>query len=358
MTTQSIIHNFNVYEEDFHNHQYNINIKGVGWNGREIDIIPLYNLMKFIPNDNLMNLKPFDIIHFDDNRAYDSYLIVPLRVKNIFNIELTNIEPNLKNLVLSYGIIEFIFDCAGENACIPPEGIEAIEKYDIHFFDCVKEMEDVEGIIIDHMYIKNNFNKVFSNQVEMIGEPFEYDQIGFIWIVNEYKLTLNDARNDDINSMKNCSIIIPMMKTIEQMNCVQLIYSVIKNLPEHREEPYKNSIKLLNEENNENIFFNKNDINRHISTSTSKLISKKKDKLIEMIINYENKIHNLEIELSYLKTDNELNITNYKKLKEINIEHKSDSNFLKNTVSIGMDNIKQYLSKIENEINKIKPDYC
>ena len=32
MTTQSIIHNFNVYEEDFHNHQYNINIKGVGWN--------------------------------------------------------------------------------------------------------------------------------------------------------------------------------------------------------------------------------------------------------------------------------------------------------------------------------------
>ena len=86
------------------------------------------------------------------------------------------------------------------------------------------------------------------------------------------------------------------------------------------------------------------------SISKSKLISKKKDKLIEMIINYENKIHNLEIELSHLKTDNEL--------KKINIEHKSDSDFLKNTVSIGMDNIKQYLSKIENEINKIKPDYC
>jgi len=353
MTTQSNIHYFNVYEEDYHNHKNNIKIKAVGWNGREIDIIPLYNLMKFIPNGDLMNLKPFDIVQFDDNRAYDSYLIVPLRVKNIFNVEINDIEPKLKNFVLSYGIIEFIFDCGGENACIPPEGIEAIEKYDIHFFDCIKEMEDVEGIIIDHMYIKNNFTKVFSNQVEMIGEPFEYDQIGFIWIVNEYKLTLNDVRIDDINSMKNCSIIIPMMKTIEQMNCVQLIYSVIKNLPEHRDEPYKNSIKLFNKENNEN---NENKTKRHISKS--KLLSKKKDQLIEMIINYEIKIHNLEIELSYLKSDNELNITNYKTLKEINIEHKSDSKFLKNTVSNGMDNIKQYLGKIENEINKIKPDYC
>ncbi len=158
--------------------------------------------------------------------------------------------------------------------------------------------------------------------------------------------------------MKNCSIIIPMMKTIEQMNCVQLIYSVIKNLPEHRDEPYKNSIKLFNEANNENNENNENKTKRHISKSKSKLSSKKKDQLIEMIINYENKIHNLEIELSYLKSDNELNITNYKTLKEINIEHKSDSKFLKNTVSNGMDNIKQYLGKIENEINKIKPDYC
>ena len=44
---RSVIHDFNVYEDEFHKHQNQLKIKSVGWNGREIEIIPLYQLMKY-----------------------------------------------------------------------------------------------------------------------------------------------------------------------------------------------------------------------------------------------------------------------------------------------------------------------
>lgn len=350
---KSMIHDFNVYEDEFHKHQHQLKIKSVGWNGREIEIIPLYQLMKFeiIPNSDLMNVKPFDIIRFEENRAYDSYLIVPLKVKNKFEVELENMDESLKKFLLSYGIIEFEFDCSGETACIPPEGIEAIEKYDIHYFDNIIEMEDVEGIIVDYMYIKDNFDK-FENSVDIIGDPFEFDKIAFIWITNEYKLTLNDASDTQIESMKNSKIIIPMMEMKDQMNAVQLVYSIMKNLPESRMDPYPYSYDL----------YEKNDVSvNNVNKNKAKLPnfkSMKKDELIKLLTEKYSKID--ELETSLFHTKNDLNKMNgqFKKLKAENCENERDSKYLNNNVSAGVDNLRQLLTKFENQLNIIKPEFC
>lgn len=348
-----VIHDLNVYEDEFHKHQNQVKIKSVGWNGREIEIIPLYQLMKFgiIPNPDLTNLKPFDIIRFEENRAFDSYLIVPLKVKNKFEVELENIDENFKKFLLSYGIIEFEFDCSGETACIPPEGIEAIEKNDIHYFDNIIEMEDTEGIIVDYMYIKDNFDK-FENSINIIGDPFEYDKIAFIWITSEYKLTLNDASDDQIDGMKNNKIIIPMMKRKEQMNAVQLVYSIMKNLPENRLDSYPHSFDLY-ESNAANEI---KESNKKVKLPNFK--SMKKDDLIKLVHEKITKID--ELETSLFHTKNDLNKINglYKKIKADNCENERDSRYLNNNVSKGIDNMRQLIDKFQNELNKIKPEWC
>lgn len=353
INNKSVIHDFNVYEDEFHKHQHQLKIKSVGWNGREIEIIPLYQLMKFgiIPNPDLMNLKPFDIIRFEENRAYDSYLIVPLKVKNKFEVELENIDETLKKFLLSYGIIEFEFDCSGETACIPPEGIEAIEKHDMYYFDNIIEMEDVEGIIVDYMYIKDNFDK-FENSVNIIGDPFEYDKIAFIWITSEYKLTLNDASDEQIDGMKNSKIIIPMMETKDQMNAVQLVYSIMKNLPEYRLDSYPHSYDLY-EKNNVNV----NNVNKN-KAKLPNFKSMKKDELIKLLTEKYSKID--ELETSLFHTKNDLNKINgqFKKLKAENCENERDSRYLNNNVSNSVDNMRQLINKFENELNKIKPEFC
>ena len=353
---KSVIHDFNVYENEFHKHQHQLKIKSVGWNGREIEIIPLYQLMKFeiIPNSDLMNVKPFDIIRFEENRAYDSYLIVPLKVKNKFEVELENMDESLKKFLLSYGIIEFEFDCSGETACIPPEGIEAIEKHDMYYFDNIIEMEDVEGIIVDYMYIKDNFDK-FENSVDIIGEPFEFDKIAFIWITNKYKLALNDASDEQIESMKNSKIIIPMMEMKDQMNAVQLIYSVMKNLPDSRTNSYPHSFDLY-ESNMTNEINGKNETTKKVKLPNFK--NMKKDELIKLLTEKYSKINELETTIFHLKNDLNKITGQYKKLKADNCENERDSKYLNNTVSIGVDNMRQLLSKAQNELNKIKPEFC
>lgn len=344
-TKRAIIHDFNVYGNDFHNiSEYDMKINAIGWNESEIEIIPLYELVKrnIVPNGDLSNLHPFDIIQFEDNRAYDSYLVIPLNIKNKMNIELNNIDPILKKFVLSYGLIPMEFDECGEYAYIPPEGIEAIEQNDFHFFDSIEETDNIEGIIVDQMYIKNNFSKLFSHEVSMFGEPLEYDKIAVMWITDQYKLTLNDASDEHLQKFKNSGIIIPMMETKDQMNSVQLIHSVIKNLPENRADMYKNSFRVFDE-------MNKN--KKH--TSKSSLSSKKKEKLIELINEYEDKIDDLETTLKYLKIDNDKMTEQFKIFKKKSSSCESDSAFLKNNVSNSMNNIKQYLHKIENEMNNI-----
>ena len=358
-TNKSVIHDFNVYEDEFHKHQNQLKIKSVGWNGREIEIIPLYQLMKFgiIPNLDLMNLKPFDIIRFEENRAFDSYLIVPLKVKNKFEVKMENMDEKLKKFLLGYGIIEFEFDCSGETACIPPEGIEAIEKHDIHYFDNIIEMEDTEGIIVDYMYIKDNFDK-FENSVDIIGDPFEFDKIAFIWITNQYKLTLNDASDEQSDKMKNCKIIIPMMEIKDQMNAVQLIYSIMKNLPESRLDPYPHSFDLY--ENNVTNEMNETNVNNKAKNKVKlpNFKNMKKDELIKLLTEKCSKID--ELETSLFHTKNELNKTTqlYKKVKADNHENERDARYLNHNVSKGVDNMRQLMNKLENELNKIKPEFC
>ena len=356
-SNKCVIHDFNVYEDDFHDHENQIKIKSVGWNGREIDIIPMYELMKkeIVPNGDLMKLKVFDIVRFEENRAYDSYLIVPLKVKNKFEVNLGDIDIFLKNFLLSYGLIPFEFDCSGENSCIPPEGIEAIENNDIHYFDIIKNMEDVNGIIVDHMYLKNNFI-LESISIEVIGESFDYDQIPFIWITNKYKFTLNDATDEQIDSMKGCRIIVPKMDKKEQMNNVQLIYAVIKDLPTTRNDPYPYSFNLS--ENNIIIETNDNKPKELKKSKTPNLQSKKKDELIRIVQEKDSKIDELETNIFHLTNDLNKITEQYKVIKEKNNDNERDSKYLNHNVSKGMDNMRQYLKKIEIEMNKIKPEFC
>ena len=360
------LHNFKVYADDFHKYEYQnqLKIKSLGWNGRELEIIPLYELMKLkiIPNGDLRNLKPFDIIYFDDNTAYFSYLIAPLKVKEKMKVELENTDDQFKQFLLSYGLIAFEFDCTGETSCIPPEGLEAIEKHGIHFFDTIiEEINDVEGIIVDYMYIKNNFDNL-KNEATIIGEPYEYDKIAFLWLNNSHKLALNDASDEQLENMKNAQIIIPMKISKKEMNFVQLVDSLIKHLPDIRVDPYLHSFNLYEKKEmkaNNTILPNKKEVRKDEEKKklpNFKLM--KKEELIQFIQVQNSKIEELEITL-YHKTNDLNQITEqYKEIKSKTSNFERDSIYLKRNVDQGIDNMRQLLSKFENELDKIKPQYC
>jgi len=360
---RSSLHDFSVYNSDFHNHDYQINMRSVGWNSRVLEIIPLYKLMKLgiIPNGDLMKLKPFDIVFFDDNRAYDAYLVTPLKLKEKMYVNLENTEEQLKQFLLRYGLIPFEFDCSGETACIPPEGLEAIEKYGMHFFDNIIEgMTDIEGIIVDHMYIKDNFDNL-RNEASIIGEPFEYDKIGFLWLNRSHKLVLNDASDSQIENMRNAKIIIPMMNSKDQMNVVQLVYSIMKNLPDTRADPYLPSFDLYekNREINNSILSNKNEVRKvEEKKKQPNFKSMKKDELIRLLEEKYSKIDELEKTLSHRTKDLNRITEKYKEMKSKSSNFENDSIYLKRNVGQGIDNMRQLMGKLENELNKIKPIYC
>lgn len=360
---RSSLHDFSVYNSDFHDHDYQIKLKSVGWNSRVLEIIPLYKLMKLgiIPNGDLLNLKPFDIVSFDDNRTYDAYLITPLKLKEKINVNLENTEEQLKQFLLSYGLIPFEFDCSGETACIPPEGLEAIEKHGMHFFDIIIEgINDVEGIIVDHMYIKDNFDNL-RNEATIIGEPFEYDKIGFLWLNNSHKLVLNDASDSQLENMRNARIIIPMMNSKDQMNVVQLVYSIMKNLPDTRADPYLPSFDLYekNRAMNDSILPNKKEVRKNgEKKKLPNFKSMKKDELVRLLEEKYSKIDELEKTLFHSKKDLNQITKQYKEMKLKSSNFENDSIYLKRNVGQGIDNMRQLMGKFENELNKIKPKYC
>lgn len=359
---RSSLHDFSVYNSDFHNHDYQINMRSVGWNSRVLEIIPLYKLMKLgiIPNGDLMKLKPFDIVFFDDNRAYDAYLVTPLKLKEKMYVNLENTEEQLKQFLLRYGLIPFEFDCSGETACIPPEGLEAIEKYGMHFFDnIIEEISDVEGIIVDHMYIKDNFDNL-RNEATIIGEPFEYDKICFLWLNNSHKLVLNDASDSQLENMRNARIIIPMMKSKDQMNVVQLVYSIMKNLPDTRADPYLPSFNLYekNRVMNDSILLNKKEVRKVGEKKLLNFKSMKKDDLVRLLEKQSSKIDELETKLFHSKKDLNQITKQYKEMKLKSSNFENDSIYLKRNVGQGIDNMRQLMGKFENELNKIKPKYC
>jgi hypothetical protein len=370
----SKLHNFSVYYSEFHNHFDKITMKSVGWNSRELKIIPLYKLreLSIVPNGDLLNLKPFDVVYFDNNRAYDSYLVVPLKLKEKMNVEIDDTTLFFKELLLSYGLIPFEFDCSGETSCIPPEGLEAIEKHGKFFFEIIinEELDDVEGIIVDHMYIKNNFHNLH-NKAQIIGEPYEYDKIAFLWAKDSYQLTLNDASDEQLENMKNAQMIIPFGKksskpypTIEQ-----LLEPIMKNLPDTRADPYMHSFTLYEKKEmnaNNTILPNKKEVRKdEEKKKPPNFKSMKKDELVQLLQEKCSKIEELETTLFHTTNDLKQITEQYKEMKSKSSNFENDSNYLKRNVGQGIDNMRQLIcliqfqfGKIEIELNKIKPQYC
>lgn len=342
-TPKSIIHDFEVYCDDFHHNEENKMItNSFGWNGRELKIIPIYELIKrdIIPNNDLCKLKPFDIIKFEDNRCYDSYLIVPYKVKNKCNIELENINNDLKLFALGYGLIKFEFDPTDEIAFIPPEGLEMIEKYDEHYFDIIKEMENVEGIIVDHYYIKKN-KETLKSEWELIGDPRDFHKIGFLWITKKYILALNDASNEQIKQKSKLIFHYNSKSEKDFIDIDELINININPLNLPRPNPYLNLCNIYE------------DIEKKSKPVNVNLKSKKKDELIEIIHDKNDRINSLEKKISNLNIELEKITNQYKDIKAKNSENQKDSRFLNNNVSNSVINMKLLMSKIENELNKI-----
>ena len=363
---KSNLHDFTVYYSDFHIHVDKINMKSVGWNSRILEIIPLYELRKLgiVPNGDLLNLKPFDVVYFDDNRAYDSYLVVPLKLKEKINIEINDTTLFFKELLLSYGLIPFEFDCAGETACIPPEGLEAIEKHGKHFFDIIiNELDDIEGIIVDHMYIKNNFHNLH-NKAQIIGEPYEYDKIAFLWVKDSYQLTLSDASDEQLENMKNAQMIIPFGKQSSKPypSIEQLLEPIMKNLPDTRTDPYLHSFTLYEKKEmkaNNTILPNKKEVKKNEEKKKpSNFKSMKKDELVQLLQEKCSKIEELETALFHTTNDLKQITDQYKEMKSKSSNFENDSIYLKRNVGQGIDNMRQLMGKFENELNKIKPQYC
>ena len=362
---KSSIHDFSIYADDFHNHFHKITMKSVGWNSRALEIIPLYELRKLgiVPNGDLLNLKPFDVVYFDDCRAYDSYLVVPLKLKEKINVEINDTTLFFKELLLSYGLIPFEFNYDGETAYIPPEGLEAIEKYGIHFFDTIIEIEGVIGIIVDHMYIKNNFHNL-RNKAQIIGEPYEYDKIAFLWINNSYQLALDDASDHQLKNMKNAQMIISFGKKSSKKypTIEQLLEPIMKNLPDTRADPYLHSFTLYEKKEmnaNNTILSNEKEVKKDEGKKKPpNFKSMKKDELIQLLQEKCSKIKELETTLFHTTNDLKQITEQYKEMKSKSSNFENDSIYLKCNVSQGIDNMRQLMVKFENELNKIKPQYC
>jgi len=339
------IHDFNKYENEFYEQEGQLKTTSVGWNGRELNIIPLFQLLKhnIILIGDLMNLKPFDIIRFFEVDAFGSYLIVPLKVTKNIEVELNDIDENLKKILLSYGIIKFEYDCHNEIFFLPPEGIEAIEKHGIHYFDIIKEMHDVPGIVVDYKYMKSNFD-TYKESIKTIGSIDEYHQIAIIWITNEYKLTLNDATDDQIKQMEFSNIILGSSK---EMNAVQLVSSIF-DFADRRTDSYPDSFDLY-EKNKSNVM---NEIKK---SKLPNFKSMKKDDLITLLIEKYSKIDELETSLIQMKNNLHKITEQYKNIKSENSDNERDSKYLNNTVSKGVKSLRQLLAKCENQLNLIDP---
>ena len=364
---KSNLHDFQVYADDFNKHKDQMNMKSMGWNSRALEIIPLYKLRELgiVPNGDLLNLKPFDVVYFDDNRAYESYLVVPLKLKEKMNVEINDTTLYFKELLLSYGLIPFEFDCAGETACSPPEGLEAIEKHGEHFFDIIiEELDDVEGIIVDHMYIKNNFHNL-RNKAQIIGEPYEYDKIAFLWIKDSYQLTLSDASDEQLENMKNAQIIIPFgaaQSSKKYPTVEQLLEPIMENLPDTRADPYLHSFTLYEKKEmnaNNTILPNEKEVKKDEGKKKPpNFKSMKKDELVQLLQEKCSKIKELETTLFHTTNDLKQITEQYKEMKSKSSNFENDSIYLKRNVGQGIDNMRQLMGKIEIELNQIKPQYC
>lgn len=344
------IHDFEAFIDEFQSVEDEMVVEAIGWNGRNISIIPLYNLLlhDICPKAELMKLKPFDVIQFEETNIYESYLIVPLKVKQKYEVCLTNVDNTLKDFLLSYGLIKFEVTSTDGNAYLPPESLDIIEKGvngGHTYFKDLYNFDRYNGIIVDHYFIKKNFTKMFNKLFNFFGNIDSYEQIAFLNGVNKVSLSLNDADEEQINSMKNekCKLL------IKNSVCFTNIIKDDHSLNDLRKNSYPNSFNLIdfkknNEHHQKSELTKSNEIKKRVDDEKPKspstisdrfsvyhlehkhksnnLQSKKKDDLIKMIHDKDEQLNELEVQLFHLKNDvQELN-DKYKALKEQNNDQK------------------------------------
>ena len=366
-----IIHDFEAFIDEFQSVEDDIKMDAIGWNGRKITIIPLYNfiLHNICPKAELMKLKPFDVIQFEETNIYESYLIVPLKVKQKYEVCLTNVDNTLKNFLLSYGLIKFEVTSTDGNAYLPPESLDIVEKGvngGHKYFKDLYNCDRFNGIIVDHFFISQNFNKLFDNNFSEVGNNSEFKQIALLRGVDKITLIINDADDEQIESMDNCEILID---NEEQM------FKIFKNKissKESRKDSYPNSFNLIdfkkNNEHHQKSELKKSNekpksptisdrfsvLNLEHKHKSSNLHSKKKDELIKIIHDKDEKMNELEIQLFHLKNDlHDLN-ERFKLLKEQNRDQKIDLSNDNHKFNRLFLNLKKINEQLSFELDQIK----
>ena len=115
----------------------------------------------------------------------------------------------LKNFPLSYGLIKFEVTSTDGNAYLPPESLDIVEKGvngGHKYFKDLYNCDRFNGIIVDHFFISKNFNKLFDNNFSEVGNNSEFKQIALLRGVDKITLIINDADDEQIESMDNCEI--------------------------------------------------------------------------------------------------------------------------------------------------------
>ena len=262
-----------------HYHDFSINAihkdellfkNALGWNGSNIDVVPFYALFNQakLSFSTLKNIKLYDSVCLN-KETHDYYLVIPFKVKHTINIEFKDdLDESIQQYLLNYALLKFI--CIEHSLFICPEAIPAIEKNDFHFFDSLLDLiEDLQGIIIDHYYLKN-FD-TFDRLIDDSSETFDCERIAYICFRNKYTLTIDNS-NKELRSKfsKKTKVILPCMERCKQMNNIQYIESIIKKLPKKRPDPYKGglSVKANNSESCIDIW---NSITSMKSTSKKKV---------------------------------------------------------------------------------------
>ena len=217
------------------------------------------------------------------------------------------------------------------------------------------------------------FNKLFN----FFGNIDSYEQIAFLNGVNKVSLILNDADEEQINSMKNekCKLLI---KNNERFT------NIIKDdnsLNYLRKNSYPNSFNLIDfKKNNEHYqkselkktntkkgINNRDEKPKSPSTMSDRfsvlhleykhksnnLQSKKKDDLIKIIHKRDERLNELEVQLFHLKNDvQELN-DKYKALKEQNNDQKNHLCTDTHKFNLLFSNLKKINEQFTCELRKV-----
>ena len=264
--------------------------ESIGWNGTSIKTLPFHELFNNtrIGLEELKKLKLYDVVSFSSEDYFETYIVIPFKVKNQYHVEFNKeISDDNKQFLLNYTFLKYCDD-NDKYLFIPPEGIPAIEKHGIHFFDNILQFNtNISGIIVDNYYLKN-FEKFEKNVKDLSNETFNQERLLFVHF-DDHNLSITYSNEELSNLFKKKKILIPSMKQIDQMNNIQLIESVIKGLPKNRPTPYQKGMSLK-------LNVSKSEIKE------CKNSSKKKEDLIQEIDDLKKQVETLQLKIQLLES--------------------------------------------------------